>query len=39
LYADAIFNILAFLTVAIIFKMNDREKETAEEAVRVGCEV
>jgi hypothetical protein len=39
LYAEAVFNILAYLTVATIFKMNEREKETAEEAVRVGCEV
>jgi hypothetical protein len=33
-------NILAYLTVATIFKMNVRqEKETAEVALRVGREV
>ena len=37
LYAEAIFNILAYLRVSTIFKMNEREKETAEETARVGC--
>jgi hypothetical protein len=39
LYAEAVFTILAYLTDAAIFKLNVREKETAEVAVMVGCEV